>query len=115
MWLWPPWRCGTVPGTTRSADGEDGVDEAAVEDLVRRAVRATYPPSQLEREVTYVDVHYERFDAGSHLLRARAPGHELLAFERWLVVTLDGRAVHLRGDGQAGPTEYYVRARIEGL
>ena len=82
---------------------------------MRRAVRATYPAAQLERDVEYVDVHYERFDAGSHLLRARAPGHELLAFERWLVVTLDDREVHLRGDGQAGPTEYYVRARIEGL
>lgn len=90
------------------------VDESVIEDLVRRAVRATYPPAQLEGSVEYVDVIYEQFDRGSHLLRARAPDHELLAFERWMVVTIDGQAVHLRGDGQAGPTEFYVRARIEG-
>lgn len=87
------------------------VDETAVEDLVRRAVRATYGPRKLEA-AGYVDVHYQQFDDGSHLLRARAPGHELLAYERWLVVEIDGQAVHLRGDGQAGPTEFYVRARI---
>ena len=104
----------TVAGTTRANGGEEEVDETAIEDLVRRAVRSTYPPAQLARDVEYVDVHYERFDDGSHLLRARAPEHELLAFGRWLVVTLDGEAVHLRGDGQAGPTEWYVRARIEG-
>jgi hypothetical protein len=89
------------------------IDESEIRDLVRRAVRATYPPAQLHRDVAYVDVHYEQFDQGSHLLRARAPDHELLAFDRWLVVTVAGQRVHLRGDGQAGPTEYYVRARIE--
>jgi hypothetical protein len=89
------------------------VDESEIEDLVRRAVRATYPAEQLDRDVDYVDVHYEQFDEGSHLLRARAPDHELLAYDRWLVVTVADQQVHLRGDGQAGPTEYYVRARIE--
>lgn len=89
------------------------VDESAVEDLVRRAVRATYPPGKLERDVSFVDVHYEQFDRGSHVLRARAPDHEILAFERWLVVTFDDGHVHLRGAGQAGPTEFYVRAKIE--
>lgn len=88
------------------------VDEAEVEDLVRQAVRATYAPRKLEA-ATYVDVHYERFDDGSHLLRARAPDHELLAYERWLVVTVGDRRIQLRGGGQAGPTEYYVRARID--
>lgn len=88
------------------------VDEATVEDLVRRAVLATYAPGRLD-DVDYVDVHYQGFDDGSHLLRARAPSHELLAYGRWLVVTIEGRAVHLRGDGQAGVTEFYVRARIE--
>lgn len=88
------------------------VDEAEVEDLVRRAIRATYAPGQLER-VDYVDVHYEEFDGGSHVLRARAPAHGLLAYERWLAVSIDDRTVHLRGDGQAGPTEYYVRARLD--
>ncbi len=88
------------------------VDEAAIEDLVRRAVLATYQPDRREA-VDYVDVHYETFDAGSHLLRARAPTHALLAYERWLVVTVDGTPVHLRGAGQAGPTEFYVRARLE--
>lgn len=92
--------------------GAPDVDEAAIEDLVRRAVRETYPGGQLDA-VDYVDVHYERFDAGSHLLRARAPAHELLAYEQWLVVTIDDRAVHLRGAGRASPTEFYVRARIE--
>lgn len=87
-------------------------DENEVEDLVRRAVRSTYAPGQLER-VAYVDVHYLKFDEGSHVLRARAPSHGLLAYDRWIVVSLDDRTVHLRGDGQAGPTEYYVRARIE--
>lgn len=89
----------------------DDVDEAAVEALLRRAIRTTYPPAQLER-VDYVDVHYERHDAGDHLLRARAPDHDILALGRWLVVTLDGREVHFRGDGRAGATEFYVRARI---
>lgn len=89
------------------------VDETEVEDLVRKAVRATYAPGKLDREIDYVDVHYRRFDRRSHLLRARAPDHELLAFGQWLVVTVDGRRVHLRGDGQASPTEFYVRARIE--
>lgn len=89
------------------------VDEEAIEELVRRAVSRTYPRSTLDRHVDYVDVHYERFDAGSHLLRARAPDHELLAYERWMTVTVDGETVHLRGDGHAGPTEFYVRARLE--
>lgn len=89
------------------------VDESEVEDLVRRAVRATYAPGKLDRDIDYVDVHYERFDRGSHLLRARAPDHELLAFERWLAVTVDGRRVAFRGAGRAGLTEFYVRARIE--
>lgn len=89
------------------------VDESEVEDLVRRAILATYAPDTLDREVDYVDVHYEQFDAGSHLLRARAPSHELLAFERWMVVTIDGRQVHLRGAGRSGPTEFYVRARLD--
>lgn len=88
------------------------VDESEIEDLVRRAIRGTYAPGKLER-VEYVDVHYERFDAGSHLLRARAPGHELLAYERWMVVTVEGTPVHLRGAGASGPTEFYVRARID--
>lgn len=87
------------------------VDEAEVEDLVRRAIRATYAPGQLE-EIDYVDVHYQEFDEDSHVLRARAPTHGLLGYERWLAVSIDDRTVHLRGDGQAGPTEYYVRARI---
>lgn len=87
------------------------VDEAEIEDLVRQAVRATYGPRKLEA-ASYVDAHYQQFDDGSHLLRARAPDHELLAYERWLVVEIDGRPVHLRGDGQAGPTEFYVRARL---
>lgn len=90
----------------------EDVDESEVEDLVRKAVRATYAPGKLD-DIDYVDVHYRRFDDGSHLLRARAPTHELLAYRRWVVVTMDGRKIHLRGDGQAGPTEYYVRARIE--
>lgn len=101
----------------RRPDGGDApdsdVDESEVEDLVRRAVRATYPPAQLEREVDYVDAHYERFDAGSHLLRARAPRHELLAYEQWMTVTVEGGTVHLRGAGQAGPTEFYVRAKLD--
>lgn len=88
------------------------VDESEVEDLVRRAVRATYGAAKLD-DTEYVDVHYQQYDDESHLLRARAPDHALLAYERWLVVTVDGRRVHLRGDGQAGPTEFYVRARIE--
>lgn len=88
------------------------VDEAAVEDLVRRAVRATYPREVLEHEVSYVDVHYQGFDAGDHLLRARAPDHELLAFGQWMTVRVEGGTVHLRGDGHAGPTEFYVRARL---
>lgn len=88
------------------------VDEAKVEDLVRRAIRATYAPGQLEG-IDYVDVHYLEFDEGSHVLRARAPTHGLLAYERWLVVSIDDRTVQLRGGGQAGPTEYYVRARID--
>lgn len=87
------------------------VDEAEVERLVRRAIRLTYASGRLD-DIDYVDVHYEQFDAGSHLLRARAPEHELLAFGRWMAVTIDGREVHLRGDGQAGPIEFYVRARI---
>ena len=81
-------------------------------DLVRSAVNATYAPGRRE-QVDYVDVHYQAYDDGSHLLRARAPGHGLLSFERWLVVTVEGIRVHFRGDGQAGPTEFYVRARIE--
>lgn len=89
------------------------VDEAEVEDLVRQAVRATYGAGKLD-DVDYVDVHYQAFDDGSHLLRARAPDHQLLAFERWVVVTVNGRPVHMRGDGHAGPTEFYVRARIDG-
>lgn len=89
------------------------VDEAEVEDLVRQAIRTTYGARKLE-DTSYVDVHYQQFDDGNHLLRARAPGHELLAYGRWLVVTVGDRQVHLRGDGQAGPTEYYVRARIDG-
>ena len=88
------------------------VDEERIEDLVRSAIEATYDPARRER-VDYVDVHYQGFDDGSHLLRARAPGHALLGFERWLVVTIDGTRVHFRGDGQAGPTEFYVRALIE--
>ena len=87
------------------------VDEAAIEDLVRRAVLASYGPDR--DAVDYVDVHYERFDDGSHLLRARAPTHALLAFERWFVVTVDRTPVHLRGAGQSGPTEFYVRAKLE--
>lgn len=87
------------------------VDETEVEDLVRKAIRATYAPGQLD-DIDYVDVHYQQFDKGSHLLRARAPTHTLLAYERWFAVTLDDRRVHIKGDGQAGPTEYYVRARI---
>lgn len=88
------------------------VDETEVEGLVRRAVMATYAPDRLE-DVGYVDVHYQEFDEGSHVLRARAPTHDLLPYERWLVVTIDDRAVHLRGAGEAGPNEFYVRARIE--
>lgn len=89
------------------------VDESEVEDLVRRAVRATYGAARLDA-TEYVDVHYQQFDDGSHLLRARAPDHELLAYERWLVVTVDDRRVRLRGDGRAGPTEFYVRAQLDG-
>lgn len=88
------------------------VDESEIEDLVRKAVRATYAPGRLD-DIDYVDVHYEQFDAGSHLLRARAPTHALLAYERWLTVTIDGQQIHLCGAGQSGPTEYYVRARLE--
>ena len=88
------------------------VDEERIEDLVLRAIEATYDPGRREG-VDYVDVHYQAFDDGSHLLRARAPNHAFLAFERWLVVTVDDTRVHFRGDGQAGPTEYYVRARLE--
>lgn len=87
------------------------VDETAVEDRVRKAIRATYAPGRLD-DIDYVDVHYEQFDAGSHLLRARAPDHRLLAYERWLTVTIDGEEIHLRGAGQSSPTEFYVRARI---
>lgn len=89
------------------------IDESEVEDLVRRAIRGTYPTAQLERDIDYVDVTYERSDQGTHVLRARAPAHELLAFERWMVVTIQGQKVHLRGAGASGPTEFYVRARIE--
>lgn len=89
------------------------VDESEVEALVRRAIQATYAPGKLEREVDYVDVHYEQFDQGTHLLRARAPDHELLGYERWLAVTIDGRRIAFRGAGPSGLTEYYVRARID--
>lgn len=90
------------------ADPEAEASE--VEDVVRRAVQQTYPSAQLEQDIDYVDVHYDQYDSGHHLLRARAPEHELLTFERWLKVTIDGRQVHFRGAGQAGPGEYYVRA-----
>lgn len=89
------------------------VDETEVEDLVRQAIQATYAAGKLD-DTAYVDVHYQQFDDESHLLRARAPDHDLLAYERWLVVTVRGRRVLLRGDGQAGPTEFYVRARLDG-
>ena len=88
------------------------VDESELEDLVRRAILATYDPGVRET-VGYVDVHYQSFDDGNHLLRARAPKHALLAYERWFVVGVAGKRVHLRGGGQAGPTEFYVRARLE--
>ncbi|MFB6353140.1 MAG: hypothetical protein ABEJ92_03550 [Halobacteriales archaeon] len=92
----------------------DPVEESTVEDLVRRAVRATYAPGRLEQDVDYVDAHYEQRHGDTHCLRVRAPDHELLAFERWLVVTLDDRRVHLCGAGRSGPTEFYVRARLDG-
>lgn len=92
----------------------DAVEESTVEDLVRRAVRVTYAPGRLQREVDYVDAHYEQPLEAGHLLRVRAPDHELLAYERWLVVTLDDRRVHLCGAGRSGPTEFYVRARLDG-
>lgn len=87
--------------------------EDDIEELVRRAVLETYPQAQREDEVDYVDARYEQLDAGDHLLRVRAPDHELLGFERWMTVTVDGTAVHLRGAGRSSSTEFYVRARIE--
>lgn len=93
--------------------GDPKAEASEVEDMVRRAIQQTYPSAQLEQDIDYVDVHYERYDGGHHLLRARAPEHELLTFERWLKVTIDGRDVHFRGGGQAGPTEYYVRAILD--
>lgn len=88
-------------------------DESAIEDVVRRAIQETYPEGKLEEEIDYVDVTYEDYNKGSHLLRAKAPDHELLSYERWMVVTLPSKTVKLRGAGRAGAGEFWVRALTE--
>lgn len=104
---------------TRTIRSDGGVsadpttDASELEELVRKAVWRTYPAEQLEEEVDYIDVNYEQYDGDAHLLRARAPGHELLEYERWFVVTIADRGVHIRGAGHASPKEYYVRAKLE--
>lgn len=89
------------------------VDESAVEDLVRRAIQATYAPGKLDRDVDYVDVSYESYEDGRHLLRARAPMHAVLGYERWVAVGLQDQRVHIRGAGHSGQNEFYVQAIIE--
>jgi len=93
--------------------GDPGADTAEVEELVKKVVRKTYPTERLEQEVDYVEVHYDQYDGDAHLLRARAPEHELLEFDRWLTVTVDGRDIYIRGAGRASPSEYYVRAKLD--
>lgn len=88
------------------------VAKSEVEKLVRRAIRATYPADQLEDEVDFVDAVYEGHEQGSHILRAHAPDHELLAYERWITVHLADRTVRIRGAGRSGRNEFFVHARI---
>lgn len=88
--------------------------EAEMEDLVRGAIQASYSEKTLDSEVEYVDVHYLKYDHGTHLLRARAPSHDLLGYNRWMVVKVRDKTIHIRGDGHASPTDFYVRATFEG-
>ncbi|MFB6360459.1 MAG: hypothetical protein ABEH59_03965 [Halobacteriales archaeon] len=103
----------TSPGRTDGGVNADpNTDSSELEELVRKAVWRTYPSDQLDEDVEYIDVHYDQYDGDAHILRVRAPDHELLEYKRWLVVTIEGRGVHLRGAGDASPSEYYVRAKL---
>ncbi len=102
----------TTVRTDGGVSADPNTDSSELEELVRKAVWRTYQPDQLEEEVDYIDVHYDQYDRSAHLLRVRAPGHELLEYERWMVVTIDGRGVHIRGAGDASPSEFYVRAKL---
>lgn len=88
------------------------VAKSEVAELVRRAIRATYPTEQLEDQIEFVDAIYEGYEQGSHILRAHAPDHELLAYERWVTVHFEDRTVRFRGAGRSGKNEFFVHARI---
>ena len=61
----------------------------------------------------YFEVHHQAFDNGRHLLRARAPSHEMVTYERWMLVTVRDIPIHIPGDGYASPTDFYGRAKFE--
>lgn len=85
--------------------------ESEIEELVRRAIRATYTPTRLE-QVSYIDAIYEGHEDGTHRLRVRAPDHDLLGYERWVSVTFDRHRVAFRGAGPSGQNEFFVLVRI---